>query len=202
MLRWLTGSVSRADWPTDPGPRLVLLVLLPVLVWLARSLRVAELGEDAAAGLGVRRGARTLLLLRRPSRWSRSASRPPGRSRSSRSSPGRSPARSTAAGPPCSAPAWSAPLIVVAARLRRPTTCWPTSTSPSASSPAPSGRRSCSGCSRSGRTSKEGLMTRLTRPATGDRPAGRPPSVESLGYGDRTVVDDARPSRSPTARSP
>jgi iron complex transport system permease protein len=64
VLRWLTGSVSGADWPTIRLLALFLLLLLPVLVWLARSLRITELGEDAAAGLGVP-GRRTdgLLLL-------------------------------------------------------------------------------------------------------------------------------------------
>jgi iron complex transport system permease protein len=64
VLRWLTGSVSRADWPTIRLLAVLLLVLLPVLVWLGRSLRVIELGEDAAAGLGVtprRTGALMLL---------------------------------------------------------------------------------------------------------------------------------------------
>ena len=53
VLRWLTGSVSGADWPTIRLLALFLLVLLPVMVWLARSLRITELGDDAAAGLGV-----------------------------------------------------------------------------------------------------------------------------------------------------
>jgi iron complex transport system permease protein len=53
VLRWLTGSVSGADWPTIRLLALFLLVLLPVMVWLTRSLRITELGEDAAAGLGV-----------------------------------------------------------------------------------------------------------------------------------------------------
>jgi len=63
VLRWLTGSVSRADWATIRVLALVLLVLLPVTVRLARSLRATELGEDAAAGLGVPRGRSDLLLL-------------------------------------------------------------------------------------------------------------------------------------------
>jgi iron complex transport system permease protein len=63
VLRWLTGSVSRADWPTLRVLAMVLLVLLPVTAWLARSLRATELGEDTAAGLGVPRGRSDLLLL-------------------------------------------------------------------------------------------------------------------------------------------
>lgn len=64
VMRWLTGSVSDADWGTIRLLVLVLLVLLPATAWLARSLRVTELGDDVAAGLGVPpRRADALLLL-------------------------------------------------------------------------------------------------------------------------------------------
>jgi iron complex transport system permease protein len=63
VLRWLTGSVSHADWSTIRVLTLVLLVLLPMTVWLSRSLQATELGEDAAAGLGVPRGRTDLLLM-------------------------------------------------------------------------------------------------------------------------------------------
>jgi iron complex transport system permease protein len=53
LLQWLTGSLSRVDWATIRLLAVVLVALVPVLCWLARSARVAELGEDAAAGLGV-----------------------------------------------------------------------------------------------------------------------------------------------------
>ncbi|HET7352218.1 MAG TPA: iron chelate uptake ABC transporter family permease subunit [Marmoricola sp.] len=53
VLHWLTGSLNRVDWPTIRVLSALLLVLLPVLVLLARSTRVTELGEDTAAGLGV-----------------------------------------------------------------------------------------------------------------------------------------------------
>jgi iron complex transport system permease protein len=52
-LRWLTGSLNRVDWPTLRLLCAGLLLCLPALVWLSRSLRVTELGDDAAAGLGV-----------------------------------------------------------------------------------------------------------------------------------------------------
>ena len=52
-LRWMTGSVSSADWPTIRLLALLLVILLPVVWWLARSTRITELGEDTAAGLGV-----------------------------------------------------------------------------------------------------------------------------------------------------
>ena len=41
----------------------LLLVLLPVMVWLARSQRIIELGDDAAAGLGVTARRTDALLL-------------------------------------------------------------------------------------------------------------------------------------------
>ncbi len=63
VLRWLTGSVSRADWPTIRLLAVLLLVLLPVTAVLARSLRATELGEDAAAGLGVTPRRTDLLLV-------------------------------------------------------------------------------------------------------------------------------------------
>lgn len=64
VLRWLTGSVSRADWPTLQVLTLCLLALAPVLLWLSRSLPITELGHDTAAGLGVpqRRTDAVLLL--------------------------------------------------------------------------------------------------------------------------------------------
>jgi iron complex transport system permease protein len=62
-LRWLTGSLNRVDWPTIRLLGGVLLVLVPILVWLARSLRITELGEDAAAGLGVTTHWTDVLLL-------------------------------------------------------------------------------------------------------------------------------------------
>jgi iron complex transport system permease protein len=64
VLRWLTGSVSGADWGTIRVLALLLLVLLPTTVGVARSLRVTELGGDVAAGLGVTpRRTDALLLL-------------------------------------------------------------------------------------------------------------------------------------------
>lgn len=64
VLRWLVGSVNGADWSTIRTLVVLLLVLLPVTALTARSLKVSELGEDAAAGLGVmpRRQLQLLLL--------------------------------------------------------------------------------------------------------------------------------------------
>ena len=63
VLQWLTGSLNRADWATIRVLGALLLALTPVLVWLARSARVAELGEDVAAGLGVTSRRSDALLL-------------------------------------------------------------------------------------------------------------------------------------------
>ena len=64
VLQWLTGSLSRVDWATVRILSVLLLVLVPLLVWLARSARVAELGDDTAAGLGVSpRRSEALLLV-------------------------------------------------------------------------------------------------------------------------------------------
>lgn len=63
-LRWLTGSVAAADWPEVRTLVIVLAVLLPLLWWSARALRITELGADAATGLGVTpRRAEALMLV-------------------------------------------------------------------------------------------------------------------------------------------
>ena len=63
-LRWLTGSLNAADWPTIRLLSGLLVVLAPLLLWTARSLRVLELGADTSVGLGVgpRRSDAVLLL--------------------------------------------------------------------------------------------------------------------------------------------
>lgn len=63
VLRWLTGSVSAADWPTIRLLLVVLAVLLPLTAWAARSLPAQELGDDTAAGLGLGSRRTDLLLL-------------------------------------------------------------------------------------------------------------------------------------------
>jgi iron complex transport system permease protein len=52
-LRWLTGSVNAADWPTLRLLAGLLVVLLPLAAAAARSLPLVELGAQTAAGLGV-----------------------------------------------------------------------------------------------------------------------------------------------------
>ena len=63
VLRWLTGSVNGVAWAGIGLLAVALAVLLPATAWAARSLPVSELGDDAAAGLGVGRTRTELLML-------------------------------------------------------------------------------------------------------------------------------------------
>ena len=51
---WLTGSLNGRGWDEVRPIALTLAALLPVAVGLARHLRMLELGDDAARGLGTR----------------------------------------------------------------------------------------------------------------------------------------------------
>ena len=62
-LQWLAGSLQAADWPTVRAVGVAMIVLVPLLAVLARNLRVTQLGDDLAAGLGSRRSDPELLLL-------------------------------------------------------------------------------------------------------------------------------------------
>ncbi len=62
-LRWLVGSLNNVPWSTIGLLALALAVLLPTLAVMSRSLEVLELGEEAAAGLGVGRHRTDALLL-------------------------------------------------------------------------------------------------------------------------------------------
>lgn len=62
-LRWLTGSLNSAFWPGVGPLALALAVLLPALLVLARRLPALQLGDDAAAGLGVAPDRSRLALL-------------------------------------------------------------------------------------------------------------------------------------------
>lgn len=63
VLRWLTGSLGRANWSVIAIHGLALAVLMALLSLLARSLRIAELGDDLSAVLGVPGSRSDLLLL-------------------------------------------------------------------------------------------------------------------------------------------
>ncbi|MEH6498153.1 MAG: iron ABC transporter permease [Pseudoalteromonas distincta] len=50
---WLTGSVYGASWPDPRALGLCLLAILPLLVLLARQVRVQQLDDNLARGIGV-----------------------------------------------------------------------------------------------------------------------------------------------------
>lgn len=52
---WLTGSLNGRGWEFARPLTLALIVLVPVALTSARTLRALELGDDCAAGLGVSR---------------------------------------------------------------------------------------------------------------------------------------------------
>ena len=53
-LRWLTGSLNGATWDQAAPLAVAVLVTVPVLLAQERPLALLRLGDDAAAGLGVR----------------------------------------------------------------------------------------------------------------------------------------------------
>ena len=62
---WLYGSLNALRWPDLTGPGPAILLLLFALLLGRRQLRMLELGEDMAGGLGVpvRRTSRVLMML-------------------------------------------------------------------------------------------------------------------------------------------
>lgn len=62
-LIWLNGSLNSSSWDRAVPLAAALVVLLPAAAVLARQLRGLELGDDTAAGLGVRVEASRLGLL-------------------------------------------------------------------------------------------------------------------------------------------
>ena len=63
VLVWLNGSLNSANWDRAGVLGTALLVLVPAVVLLAGPLRILELGDDTAAGLGVRVGAARLAIV-------------------------------------------------------------------------------------------------------------------------------------------
>jgi iron complex transport system permease protein len=53
-MQWLTGSLNNASWDRVAPLAIASLVILPFLLLQARSLGMLQLGDDSAAGLGVR----------------------------------------------------------------------------------------------------------------------------------------------------
>ena len=62
-LIWLNGSLNSASWDRAGVLALALLVLVPAAAVLAGPLRILELGDDAAAGLGINVNAARLGLV-------------------------------------------------------------------------------------------------------------------------------------------
>ena len=62
-LRWLTGSLNSASWPQVIPVLAALVVLGPVLLSRSRDLATTQLGDDAAAALGVRLGPTRLVVI-------------------------------------------------------------------------------------------------------------------------------------------
>ncbi|MEW1811339.1 iron chelate uptake ABC transporter family permease subunit [Pseudarthrobacter phenanthrenivorans] len=63
VLVWLNGSLNSANWDRAGILFLALAVLVPAVGAIAGPLRVLELGDDAAAGLGVRVNAARLAVV-------------------------------------------------------------------------------------------------------------------------------------------
>lgn len=63
-LVWMVGGVGGAQWQDIAVVAVALLVLFPVLGWLVPRLRILQLGDDTAAGLGLPVGrTRTALIV-------------------------------------------------------------------------------------------------------------------------------------------
>ncbi|WP_342554382.1 iron ABC transporter permease [Paenibacillus sp. FSL R7-0652] len=61
---WLTGSIYGAAWTDIQTILPVIVIVVPIALWFARSLNAQEFGDDLAAGLGVTvQRHRTVLLL-------------------------------------------------------------------------------------------------------------------------------------------
>jgi iron complex transport system permease protein len=53
-LLWMTGSVAQADWPMVATLAIAIAVLAPLVLLVARGLDLLLLGDEQAAGLGLR----------------------------------------------------------------------------------------------------------------------------------------------------
>ncbi|NWL10873.1 enterobactin ABC transporter permease [Paenarthrobacter nitroguajacolicus] len=62
-LVWLNGSLNSATWDRAGVLAVSLLILVPAVIALAGPLRILELGDDAAAGLGIKVNAARLALV-------------------------------------------------------------------------------------------------------------------------------------------
>jgi len=62
-LVWMVGSIGTPRWPAVAGLALTLVVLIPLAAFGAWRLRVLQLGDDLAGGLGVHPSRARLLVL-------------------------------------------------------------------------------------------------------------------------------------------
>jgi iron complex transport system permease protein len=62
-MRWLTGSLNAAAWPAILPLAAAFVVLVPALLSQSRTLATLRLGDDTAAGLGVRTHATRIIVL-------------------------------------------------------------------------------------------------------------------------------------------
>ncbi len=53
-LIWLTGSLNGRDWSNVRSLAITFVVLLPLMAFLVRQLRILQLGDETAYGLGLR----------------------------------------------------------------------------------------------------------------------------------------------------
>ncbi|KJQ54256.1 FecCD family ABC transporter permease [Microbacterium sp. SA39] len=62
-MQWLTGSLNSASWERVAPMAIAAAVIVPILLLQGRSLGALQLGDDSAAGLGVRVNATRLLFI-------------------------------------------------------------------------------------------------------------------------------------------
>lgn len=62
-MQWLTGSLNNASWERASPLAIAMLGVLPLLMAQSRSLGMLRLGDDSAAGLGVRVDATRILFI-------------------------------------------------------------------------------------------------------------------------------------------
>ncbi len=62
-LVWLNGSLNSANWDRAGVLAIALAILVPAVALIAGPLRILELGDDAAAGLGIKVGVARLALV-------------------------------------------------------------------------------------------------------------------------------------------
>lgn len=62
-MQWLTGSLNSASWERVAPMAIATAVIVPILLLQGRSLGVLQLGDESAAGLGVRVNSTRLLFI-------------------------------------------------------------------------------------------------------------------------------------------